>query len=229
MSTTSNVSSIGGVTSYEEYSNKSLYATPDSQALGKDTFLKLLTTQLQHQDPLNPMDNTQFIAQLSQFSSLEQLTNANDNLQGLAVGMSSVGNATMVNLIGKEVKAYGNGFHFDKGTEVLNYNTAASAESVNLSIYDGNGNVVFTKSMGAQDAGDHTFTWDGKNSAGITMPPGDYTFAVSATNGSSSVTTMTYTQGVVDQIDFTSGVAMPRIDGQNITVDKIVQILDGEE
>lgn len=228
MSTTSNVNNINGVTSYESYTQKSLYASQGTQSLGQDTFLKLLTTQLQHQDPLNPMDNSEFVAQLSQFSSLEQLTNANDNLQGLAVGMSSVGNATMVNLIGKEVRAVGNGFTKDSTAEKLNFNLGTAADNAILSVYDADGNVVLQKSLGSMDAGDHTFTWDGKNTQGAVQKNGSYTFAVSASNGDSSVNVTTYTQGLVDQIDFTTGVAMPRIDGQNVSADKIVQIFEGE-
>lgn len=229
MATTTSVNQLGGVTSYEEYQRKDLYAASGNGTLGKDTFLKLLTTQLQHQDPLNPMDNSEFVAQLSQFSSLEQLTNANDNLLNMAVGMNSVGNATMVNLIGKEVKAVGDGFSYQKGVpETLNYRTTATAEKVTVNIYDEAGNVVLSKNLGSLEEGDHTFAWDGKNANGVVMAGGNYTFSVVASNGSTSVETVTYTQGLVDQIDFTSGVAMPRIDGQAVTVDKIVQILDGE-
>lgn len=224
MSTTT-VGGISGVTTYEQYSKKDLYSG-GTQSLGKDTFLKLLTTQMQHQDPLNPMDNSEFVAQLSQFSSLEQLTNANSNLQGLAVGMSSVGNATMVNLMGKEVKALGNGFGYEKGAETLNFHLEGSAESVVVSIYDAEGNLVNQRSMSNQESGDHTFTWDGKSSAGTQMPAGNYTFSVQAANGSESIQVTTYTQGLVDQIDFTTGTARPRVDGQFITVDKIVQILE---
>jgi len=228
MSTSSNVNTINGVSSYEQYTQKSLYATPDAKSLGQDTFLKLLTTQLQHQDPLNPMDNSEFVAQLSQFSSLEQLTNANDNLQGLAVGMSSVGNATMVNLIGKEVRAVGDGFKKDSNSETLHFDLGSAAENVTLSIYDADGNVVLQKGLGSLDEGEASFTWDGKSSSGVPLGNGNYTFAVTATNGSSSVDVTTYTQGLVDQIDFTTGVARPRIDGQNVSVDKIVQIFNGE-
>jgi flagellar basal-body rod modification protein FlgD len=233
-STDSSVNTIGGVTTYEQAQQKSLYGTSGEQTLGKDTFLKLLTTQLQHQDPLNPMDNTQFVAQLSQFSSLEQLTDANKRLDNLAVGISSVGSATMVNLIGKEVRAVGNAFHFDGTvdgklqTKDLHYKLDSQATSGTLTIYDSAGSVVLSTQIDPTQlaAGDNTFVWNGKNSKGLPCEAGTYTFSVSAVNDKASIGVTTYTQGFVDQIDFSSGAAAPRVDGQTLTVDKIVQILD---
>ena len=83
-----------------------------SSELGKDTFLRLLTTQLQNQDPLNPMANEDFIAQLAQFSSLEQLQGVNTQLEGLAMINTSMNNASMVNLLGQEVVAVSDSFHY---------------------------------------------------------------------------------------------------------------------
>ncbi len=76
-----------------------------AEILGKDDFLNLLVTQLQHQDPLNPAESTEFTAQLAQFSSLEQLNNINDNLKNMELFQTSVTNSQAVSYIGKEITA----------------------------------------------------------------------------------------------------------------------------
>ena len=79
-----------------------------AEILGKDDFLNLLVAQLQHQDPLNPAESTEFTAQLAQFSSLEQLSNINDNLKNMELFQTSVTNSQAVSYIGKEITAKGN-------------------------------------------------------------------------------------------------------------------------
>ena len=83
--------------------------------LGKDDFLNLLVTQLQHQDPLNPADSTEFTAQLAQFSSLEQLNNINDNLENMEQFQASVTNSQAVSYIGREITARGNSVQLESG------------------------------------------------------------------------------------------------------------------
>ncbi len=226
---TSSVNNIGGVQTLEEHEQANLYNASSQSAVGKDTFLILLTTQLQNQDPLNPMDNNQFVSQLCEFSSLEQLTTSNDNLKNIGFGISSVSSASMVNLIGKEVRAIGDGFQYESGDKTLHYGLSTAADSVTVTITNSDGDVVLQKSMSNQEAGDQTFKWNGKDMDNQQAPAGDYSFTVTATSGEESVETTTYTQGFVDQIDFSTGIASPRVDGQTITVDKIIQILEAEQ
>src|SRR5512143_1369392 len=89
-----------------------------SKAMGKDAFLKLLITQLQHQDPLNPADSTEFTSQLAQFSSLEQLSNVNDNLTTLKLYQASINNAQAVSFIGKDIVAKGKTLQVTSGQPV---------------------------------------------------------------------------------------------------------------
>lgn len=227
MGTSSDVNSIAGVQSYESMlASSQAPATGSAQSLGQDTFLKLLTTQLQHQDPLNPMDNTEFVAQLSQFSSLEQLTNVNTSLDSMAMGMGSLGSATMVNLIGKEVRAAGNGFEYSGSDKTLHFDLGSAAQNVTVTIYNDAGSVVRQVSVGGKTAGENSFTWDGKNTNGVAVPNGNYTFKVSGLNDSNPVPVTTYTQGLVSQLDFINGAAAPKIDGQTVTVDKIVRVIE---
>ena len=161
-------------------SNNALSA-PNPNILGKDDFLTLLVTQLQHQDPLNPQDSTEFTAQLAQFSSLEQLGNVNDNLEYLKLAMSSANNTEAVSLIGKQIIAAGNSIQLDDGAGVAcNFELAGDTSAVAVNIYDTNGNFIRAFEGGALNAGAHALEWDGKDSEGKSVPDGAYTFEVLA-------------------------------------------------
>lgn len=142
-------------------------------------FLNLLVTQLQNQDPLSPMDATQFTQQLVQFASVEQQIYQNANLEKL-VGMqqtSQVG--AMVNYLGKSIEANGQAFNLENGSGKFSYNLEAKAVESTLTIQDALGRTVYTTDV-STDAGKEIFTWDGKKSDGTKAPDGPYTAIVSA-------------------------------------------------
>ena len=100
----------------------------DKTTLGKDDFLKLFVAQLQNQDPLSPMESTEFTSQLAQFSSLEQLTNMNQNLDYLLMYQASMNNAEAINFIGSTVKASGNSISVKDGeSDQIQFDLAADA------------------------------------------------------------------------------------------------------
>ena len=144
-----------------------------SNVLGKDDFLKMMIAQLQHQDPLNPMDGTAFTAQLAQFSSLEQLQNINTQLTSFTQQQQALGNTQAVNFIGKKVLAQGNTFSANGNAVTLGYNLAADAVSGQVQISDASGQVVDTLSFKNQKQGLNSLTWNNPSSA-----TGTYTFAV---------------------------------------------------
>ena len=116
-------------------------ATTD--VLGKDDFLQLLVTQLQNQDPLNPMDSTEFTAQLAQFSSLEQLYNVNDNLDSLGTNQLTMNNTQTVSMIGKSAWAYGNIVQKSGSDDVrLHFALKGKAEETMVNIYNPQGDFV---------------------------------------------------------------------------------------
>ena len=111
--------------------------------MDKDAFLNLLVTQLQNQDPLNPTDSVEFTAQLAQFSSLEQLSNVNDNLEQLQNYQASINNSQAVSLIGKDITAKGNALQLkDGGPAGCNFSLDGSAAIVTISLYDSTGEFV---------------------------------------------------------------------------------------
>ena len=200
--------------------------------LGKDDFLSLLITQMQNQDPLDPMKGTEFASQLAQFSSLEQLTNINTNLgsslNAQSVLSSSINNALATTFIGKEVRANSSSFNYtNSGTVQMGYTLPTDASAVSVKIYDGNGNLVKTL-KGGTSTGDSTVTWDGTNDGGQPMANGTYTFKVEATDSTGgSIATSSYIFGKVTGIRFKSDGTVFVIDGAEISLSNILEIMQG--
>lgn len=155
--------------------------TAGNSSLGKNDFLNLLMTQLQHQDPLNPQDDKEFVAQLSQFSSLEQLTNISSGVDTLNKSITQQQMFSAASFIGKEVKAKGDSLSVSDGAAgPIYYTLPKAASSVSLNFMDSNGNIVRTLNQGAQAAGDQTYQWDAKNSNGKSVTDGTYRIGVTA-------------------------------------------------
>ena len=159
--------------------------------LGKEQFLQLLVTQLQNQDPLNPMEDQEFIAQMAQFSSLEQLMNLNTSMQGLTDATNNQQMFSATNYIGKYVTAVGNviGKSSTEGADgaivseitPFYYTFNAPTSSTSITVYDADGNPVYVENLDAKDGGTvFKFQWDGKNNAGEVMADGTYTVAITA-------------------------------------------------
>jgi flagellar basal-body rod modification protein FlgD len=169
--------------------------------LGKDDFLKMLVAQLQNQDPLNPLDGADFTAQLAQFSSLEQLSNMNTQLEVLNFYQSSLNNAQSVNLIGKEVTARGDGIKVEGTSADLPYNLSEVASNVTIKIYDEDANLVDTIELGSQQEGENSVTWDCSDVA-----QGDYTFEISAIDANGDeIPVYTIITGQVTGVTFKDG------------------------
>ncbi len=152
-----------------------------SRSMGKDAFLRLLVTQLQNQNPLNPADSTEFTAQLAQFSSLEQLSNINQNLETLNLFQASINNAQAVSLIGKQVLARGNSIE-KQGSQPVHceFELEAAAARVVMSIYDSTGGFVRELVGGSQPEGRRSLVWDGRDRNGSPAADGLYTFEIQA-------------------------------------------------
>ncbi len=155
---------------------------PGDRALGKNDFLRLLTTQMQAQDPLNPMDNTEFVAQLTQFTSLERLENMSGSMEQVAMSTAANTSAQMVSFIGKDVTVESKEISLgDEGAMPVTLDLAAEAAQTQITIRDENGKVVRTVELGRQAAGEQDWTWDGMSDDGAPLEPGTYTFEVKAT------------------------------------------------
>ncbi len=168
-----------------------------------DTFLQLLTTQLQNQDPTAPMDSNQFTQQLVEFSGVEQQINTNTDLQTLISQGQSSGTNGAVNYLGKTVTLTNGNAALSNGQASWTYSLAAPAASNALTITDANGKVVYAGS-GETGQGSHQFNWNGQDNAGNQLPDGTYTLAVTpAASDGSTVGSAVASLGTVTQIDLT--------------------------
>ncbi len=194
-------------------------AATSQGTLSKDQFLKLLIEQLKHQDPLSPMQNTEFTSQMAQFSQLEQLYNVNTSLGTMAQASVSANNAQSLSLIGKEVKAAGNSIEVKNGAASdMAFNLPEAASDASVTVSDAKGNVVATIDAGAKASGDNTVAWDGRDAAGQPVASGTYTFSVNAHNlAGNSITASTYMRGVVKSVSIQNGVSYLNL-GNNIKI-----------
>ncbi len=144
--------------------------------LDKNAFLTLLVTQMQNQDPLNPTEDKEFLAQLAQFTSLEQLTNLNTSMDKMVEVTNRGQLFSAVSYIGKYVSAPGNTVKLeDTGTaSTVYYATDAPTTGGHINIFDTDGNIVYTEVLQPKTSGTYTFEWNGKDSDGNKMPAGYY-------------------------------------------------------
>jgi flagellar basal-body rod modification protein FlgD len=195
----------------------------------------MLVTQLNYQDPLDPMDSQAFAAQLAQFTSVEQLTQINQNLeeslQSQMLLNQSINNTLASQLIGLEVEATNNLVQLDNGeTTPIMYNLPGNADNVTVTIYDVQGEMVNTYELGAQLMGEHTFEWDGKNSVGATVPEGQYSFAVSAeTVEGNALSVEQFITGVVTGVTYQEGQAVLMIGNLPVYLPNVTALNQPEE
>ncbi len=163
--------------------------TNPDQSFDREAFLRLLVTQLTHQDPLAPSDPTEFVSQLAQFSSLEQLVGVNSNIEVLALSQSSATSAQMVSFVGKDVV-------FDSDTVVLGsagqkqplyFRLGQGAASMTVQVKDSSGKVVRTMAEGPHVAGEGEIAFDGLDDQNNPLPAGSYSVVMTATGSDGEV------------------------------------------
>ena len=205
---------------------------PDQTALGKasladnfNTFLSLLTTQLKNQDPTAPLDSNQFTQQLVQMTGVEQQLNANDLLKQLVSNTSS-GISTAVTLIGKNVKAVSDTANLSNGQAQWTYNLGAAASDLKVEVLDANGKVVHAEAQTDMKAGDHAFSWNGKDMTNTQLPNGGtYTLRVTALDAAGKAIAETnYVQGVVTGVTTSNGSTSITVNGGPVDWSKVTSI-----
>ena len=208
------------------YSQASTPKTQDNTVMGKDDFLTLLVAQLQHQDPLNPAESTEFTAQLAQFSSLEQLQNIETTLNGFEVYQSTLNNIQSSGFIGKTVTATGSMFGVNGGNpDPIRFDLVNDADSVYIQIYDRFGGFVTDIQAGARQAGEQQVAWDGRDSNGSAVADGAYTFNVMAMNSDGAiVSSSSYTTGIVTGVDYKTGATNLLINDREVPISSVIRI-----
>jgi len=187
MATTATSSLPSGIVKYEDYQAQQK-AKPTNENMGQTEFLTLFTTQLKNQNPLDPVKNEAFVAQLAQFSQLEATTAMKTSMQNLVSSLANDRLLGATSLIGKTV-GVPDGPVMVTDTTVSQgvVNAPTGADGIKVQIFNDKGILVRTQIMGAQPPGDVTITWDGTNDGGTTVPNGTYRY-VASVNSNGTVT-----------------------------------------
>ena len=187
------------------------------------TFLTLLTTQLQNQNPLDPLDTNQFTQQLVQFAGVEQQLKSNDQLKSLVDIEKSAQATQALVYVGNKVAVDGSKAVFDKSA-TWNFQSDKSTTAT-LTIKNAAGQTAYSGNYPLKQ-GNSSFVWDGRGNDGVQFPPGTYTLtATGKDSAGNSVAIPTEVQGIVDSVDLTSSPPLLSIGGQNYTTDKIKRVV----
>ena len=193
-----------------------------------DNFLTILTTQLQYQDPLSPMDTHEFTNQLVQFANVEQGIQQNRNLESLISLQETNVMVGAVSYIGKEVEASGQTTKLKDGKAEFIYSLPEDAQASILALYDEKGTQVLFQKAETSD-GRHTFVWDGKNSKGETLPDGSYTIQVVAANADDKEIKASYAiRGMVTGVGSKDGTPLLDLNGLEIPLANVVRVIKPE-
>jgi flagellar basal-body rod modification protein FlgD len=169
-----------------------------------NSFLTLLTAQLKFQDPLAPLDATQFVSQLSQFSSVEQAIVSNQKLDTIIKSLGANSMMADVGLIGHKVELAGGATELSNGNASLTYSLAKDATQAGAVIRDASGNIVRSLVVDGS-AGEHSLTWDGTDDSGNTLADGIYSFSFGAADADGKpVTSASYVTATVNRVETTA-------------------------
>jgi len=194
----------------------------DKTTMGKNDFLLLLVAQLENQDPMNPEDATEFTSQLAQFSSLEQMENANKSLEGLGAMSNEMERMSALGLIGQDVIAQTNQFHFSGDSVQLGYRLEAPADDVKLYVLNRTGSTVATISAQEKEPGEYFIDWDGLGDTGMPLSPGDYSLAVRAVDDDDNlIQSDSLIKGRVDVVDMSGTTPLLETNSGTFAMNKI--------
>jgi len=209
-------------------SNSNLAAGQASLNESYSTFMTLLTTQLKNQDPTSPLDTNAFTQQLVAMTGVQQQLLSNQLLQTIANNATNGGVSSAVGLIGKSATASSATATLSGGQANWTYNLAGDATGATITISDSSGKAVYSTTPDATGltAGDHTFTWNGKNFSGLQLADGGtYTISIAAANGSgSAVATTTSISGQVGSVTESGGQTMVKIGATSVPLSSITSV-----
>ncbi len=215
-------SSVGSTTS----SLASTLTSTASSVMGKEDFLELLVTQLKYQDPLDPMDNSEFVAQLAQFSTLEQLENLNASFADQAALILSLNNTMAVSYVGKDIVLGTSGIQVsDEGASRFGVYLSDTATDVTVRILDGAGKEVRSFALGGLTAGTHEVAWDGLDNGGHQVLNGGYTIEVVDSEGNALSAAQPVVIGTVDSLSYENGVAYFNVGGVRAPIGALIEVL----
>lgn len=189
-----------------------------------DTFIALLTTQLQHQDPTAPMDSADFTNQLVQYAEVEQAIATNSHLEKLIAIEGANAAATAVNYIGKEVLILGTTTSLADDKATWDYTLESDAPDTTITVYNSDGLEMYSTTVEA-DSGSNTFEWDGENENGVKQPEGLYYVEIEPLDEDSlEVAASIMVAGIVTGVDFSSTTPIVTIGDTAFVASDILQV-----
>ena len=165
------------------YGEKQKEARPVKKALDKDDFMRIMITEMKHQDPTKPMDADRMATQMAQITSVEQLKNVSNSLDKLAEKSSTSDRLAMSMMIGKSVTVDKGRFSHQKATvSPISFDLPEAADKIKLTVLDDHGEEVATRQLDPMQAGANTYNWDGINASSVQSPSATYTVRIDAEN-----------------------------------------------
>ena len=219
-------SSLDNITS--SYQSTEQGKTKKGDALGQDAFLTMLVAQLQNQDPLNPMDGTDFSAQLAQFSQLEQLINLNNSMDSLAKSFTQNSGGDAVGYIGKQVTGTVDIMNVDQGAVSGGFYNLGQPSDVMITITDADGKTIKTLFEGQQDSGSHIISWDGTDSNGKAVTDGSYQYTVLANTGYGYAKVPSMVTGTVEGVAYNNSKPYLVVQGVLLDPKSLTSVVDAK-
>lgn len=201
------ISGVGNTNSAAQTNASSPLSTPDNMQIGKEDFMKLLIAQLKNQDPQSPVDSKEFVTQLSQLTSVEQLTNMSKQLTNLQMATTSLVNNQASGFVGKSVEADASKLYLGaSGGASSGINVSAPAETVTLTVRDDKGQPQRTIQMSKTKAGITPITWDGNDDKGEHLAAGTYTLSIEAKDKNGGlIPSNAQIGGIVSSVSYENG------------------------
>lgn len=203
--------------------------TTHKTTLDQTDFMTILLAQLKYQDPNNPMDDTEMASQLVQYSNLEALNKINDGVQSIVDSTNNDSILAGVNYIGKSIKSTGFNLTVDEGTvSTLYYSLGEAVTNVTANVYDKDGDLLRSESLGSKGIGDYTYVWDGKDTNGTAQTDGTYGVIIRAENAEGkTVLVQSQISGKVTGVKTTNGtVYLELADGRTVELANVTEVVD---
>jgi len=223
-SATSGSNPFAGLVSGSASSSSSSSTSSSQVTTAYNTFITLLTSQLQHQDPLNPTNTDTFTQELIQLSGVEQQLTTNSTLSSMNNDLSTITQANGLGYVGKTITASGSTAPLQNGSANWDYTLDSAAKNVTLTVKDSSGNTVYS-TTGNTSSGQHSFNWNGTTSSGSTQTSGDFTLSVAATDSSgNAITTTTSMTGQVTGVDTSTGSTQLQVGDIEVPISNVTSI-----
>ena len=206
--------------------NQKTTTTKTDMETQQDRFMKLLVTQLQNQDPMNPMDNAAVTSQMAQISTVQGIEKLNQSMTSLNEMYKSSQSVAAAALIGHIALASGSQMVLSSGKAVAGVDLAKNADKVTINVNNADGKTVYTEVLNDQKAGVLQFQWDGKDDSGNQLADGNYSLSVTASQGDTSVEATPLAYSTVQAMSWNNGTPMLHLaNGKETTVDAIRQLI----